>query len=250
MKKMLTLGAAIVSAAFLSNVVHAAVAQSGLVGVGAVVSESPSTLDIRVLDIATGDVAANVNFGSPSNAVPVWSTLAPNVVEIKVVNANSWELKTYTDNFAGVPPTDQQLWGTQYGGMIDAAKVGKKVGMGWALKTSRVPATDVTVGNPSDGKINGFTYLKDKSDQDDPATVGADANEGFDMGSGYINVAFGGYTETNIVIPTKTDPVTGGFAPTLLANPGDPFFCYFEGNFSGASAATYETTVHFDLVNL
>jgi hypothetical protein len=56
MKRILPLGAALVSVAFLSNVVHAGLAQSGTVGVGAVVGESPSTLEVKVLDIASGDV--------------------------------------------------------------------------------------------------------------------------------------------------------------------------------------------------
>lgn len=249
MKKIISLGGALVSAALLSSVVCAAPANTGTVGVGAVVAFSPSQMNLKVLDIATGDdkTTTGIQFPNPSNAVPVWSTLAPETVELQVINANNWELKTYTDNFGGVAPEDKLKWGTQYGGLIDIAKVGKKVGLGWAMKSSRVPAASVTTGNPSDGKLNGFTYIKDTADLDDPATPNTD--EGFHMESGYVNVAFGGFSQTNIVDPTNMDP-NGGFLPTPLVNPGDPFYFYLEGNFSGASAATYGTTIHFDLVNL
>ena len=248
MKKLVSLGAAIVSVAFFSNAVHAGRADLQTVGVGAIVSESPSSMLVKVLDIESGTEVPSVDFGSPLNNVGPWSTLAPHVVEIKVVNANNWELKTYTDNFNfGVDPLpDPVKWGIQYGGLVDTAKVGKKVGLGWSVKTSRLAASQITTGTPVDNKINGFTFVKDKSDQDDPDLA---ENQGFDITSGYINVAFGGYEETNIVDPTKSDD-NGEFLPTKLANNDDPFYYYLEGNFSGASAATYSTVVNFDLVNL
>lgn len=248
MKKLMSLGAGLLSVAFLSGAIYAAPANTGTVSVGAVVTFSPSQMFVKVLDIATGVdmTSSGVQFSNPSNAVAPWSTLAPEVVELKVINANAWELKTYTDNFGGVAPANKALWGTQYGGLVDIPKAGKKVGLGWAVKTSRLPAASITTGNPSDGKINGFTYIKDTADLDDPATSN---DEGFHMESGYINVAFGGFTETNIVDPTHMT-AGGEFLPTPLANPDDPFYLYLEGNFSGASAAAYGTTVHFDLVNL
>jgi hypothetical protein len=248
MRKTFTLGAAIVSVAFLSNAVYAARADLKTVGVGAIVSESASSMDVKVLDIVSGTEVAGIDFGSPLNSVSPWSTLAPHVVELKVVNANNWELKTYTDNFnagVGVAP-DPAKWGIQYGGLIDNANAGKKVGMGWAVKTSRVQAGAITTGSPVDGKINGFTFLKDKSDLDDPDLAESQA---FDIASGYINIAFGGYETTNIVDPTVVDE-EGGFVPTPLAENDAPFYYYVEGNFSGASAATYATTINFDLINL
>lgn len=265
MKRILPLGAALVSVAFLSNVVHAGLAQSGTVGVGAVVGESPSTLEVKVLDIASGDVVPNVNFGTPSNAVAEWSTLAPHVVQIKVVNSNNWELKTYTDNFKGLTPPTVDKWGYQYGGMIDAAKTGKKAGMGWTVRETRDAV--ITTGNPADGRLpldptlpfskdnwkaggNGFTYLKDRSDMDTPEPDGkpetVDTDQSFHYTSGYINIAYGGYGITTLVRPELKTAIV----EWKDAKAQDPFYYFVEGNFSGASAATYETTINFDLVNL
>lgn len=281
MKKLVSLGAAIVSVAFFSNAVHAAQADLQTIGVGAIVSESASQMDLRVLNIETEAAVAEVDFGAPMNNVPQWSTLAPHVVEIKLVNANNWELKTYTDNFVGVSDADKaseafiDKWGYQYGGLVDEGKVGKKVGLGWSVKETFLKENDLSTGNPANGRGivkdadgntvidpvtgkpkwetggNGFTYLKDKSDKDTPEENGQEAPDGstdqsFLGAGGYVNIAYGNYKNTNLVRPELEEPV--------VALEGDaaeqPFFYYLEGNFSGAPAATYKTIVNFELVNI
>lgn len=246
MKKIASLGAAVMSAVFLASGSHAAIAQQGTVTVGAVVAESPSTLELDVLDIVTGDpFVGGVQFGNQNNAVPEWSTLAGQVIRVRVVNANGWELKTFTDNFNGTPPSDTSKWGLQYGGLVANDGSPKKVGLGWAVKKERLQASEVGSGNPALNTTNGFTFIKDKADQDLPELAG---DQSFDYASGYINVAFGSYNETNVVIANNQD--AGVSKPIVkLTNSNDYFYYYLEGNFSGASAATYQTLVRFDLYN-
>lgn len=246
MKKFASLGVAVMSAAFLASVSHAGVAQTGTVLVGAVVQESRSTLDLDVLDIVTGlPVQGGVQFGDQTNAVPPWSTLAPHVLRFRVDNANGWELKTYTDNFGGTPPADTAKWGLQYGGMVAVGGAPKKIGLGWAVKKDLLQASQVGSGDPAQNTVNGFTYVKDKADQDLPELTG---DQAFDYASGYINVAFGSYGETNVIVANNQD--AGVAKPIVkLANSNDYFYCYVEGNFSGASAASYQTTLRFDLYN-
>lgn len=240
MKKIASLGAVVMSAAFMASGVYAGIAQQGSVTVGAVVTESPSTLELDVLNIVSGNtVTGGINFANPSNNVPEWSTLAEQVIRLRVQNANGWELKTFTDNFPGVVP-DETKWGLQYGGMVDVGRLGKKVGLGWAVKTSRLQASEVGSGNPADNTVNGFTYIKDKADKDLPTLTG---DQSFKYTDGYINVAFGNFNETNVIVANAANPIV------KLADKGDYFYYYVEGNFSGASAATYETTIHFDLYN-
>lgn len=250
MKKIASLGAVVMSAAFMASGAYAGVAQQGSVAVAAAVTESPSTLELDVLSVATGDpVQGGVQFGNQSNNVAPWSTLAEQVIRLRVVNANGWELKTFTDNFnlegGGVPPADTANWGLQYGGMVAAGGVPKKIGLGWAVKTSRLLASQIATGDPAQNTVNGFTYIKDKADQDLPELA---EDQSFQYASGYINVAFGSYNETNVIVANNQD--AGVAKPIVkLANANDYFYYYVEGNFSGASAATYGTTLRFDLYN-
>jgi hypothetical protein len=150
--------------------------------------------------------------------------------------------------------------------MVDEGKVGKKVGMGWTVR--EIITSPITTGNPADGRKpldpdlpysednwqaggNGFTYLKDKSDQNTPEPDGIEAPDGstdqsFQYTSGYINVAYGGFQTTKLVRPELQKAVL----ELKGADAKKPFFYFLEGNFSGASAATYVTVIYFDLVNL
>lgn len=250
MKKMATLGAALLAAAFTANVAHAASADTKTVDVSATIS-GVSALNVEVRKITDDTVATAIGFGSVANTVAPWSTLPGEYVKISVDdNETSWALKIYTENFGGVLP-DTTTWGWQYGGMIAPARDGAKVALGWLANPTTIASPGPGTGDPALGRAldaggnwiaggNGFTYVKDSADGDTPTQTG---DQSFDITSGYLNVAFGSFSETRIVRPNLET------ATELLASPTAPFYLYVEGQFNGAPPAAYSTTIKFDLIN-
>jgi hypothetical protein len=196
------------------------------------------TRNIRKIADNSADTA--ISFGAQSSAAPLWGSKPSQYLALSIDdNAPSWNLRVYTDNFASLPAT--ATWGYQYGGLKGNVD-GAKAAMGWMV----LPNTDTNasggpgLGNPADGSTNGWTFIKDKSDQDDPSTASDDSFAGF---PGYLNVAYGASSFTSIVRPN----LTGG-AEQLPART-DPFYMYFEGNFNGAPAASYSANLKLELIN-
>lgn len=260
MNKFANMGAALVAVTLAVGSVYAAPADTEVLPVGAIITAAPADLTLEVRKISDNTLVTDkkVDFGSVVNSAPAWGTVAPQYVKMSVDNPSGWELKTYTDNFTftGTVP-DKAIWGQQFGGLIGPAGSGKKVGMGWTVKNSALPFASLTPGDPKDGRKlvgtppvfapggNGFTYLKDKADQNLTDETGADVpgDQVFDMNSGYINIAFGNIDETRIVAPELES------GQVKLAAANSPMYLYVEGNFRGASAATYSTVINYDLVN-
>lgn len=246
MKRIATLGAVLIAAAFIENTVHAAVVATKPVTVSATVT-GLSDLKTEVKTIA-GDVDdTSLAFGTVAAGVGEWANKPAQYVKITVDNnaALSWRLRSYTDNFAPIAPADKAahvaVWGEQFGG-LKGAVAGAKASLGWLVNPTTI-AGGPAVGNPVDGTTNGFTFLKDKQDFDIAVTTSTDESFSVADAAGYTNMAFGAPTYTRIVRPN----VAGGNEP--LATRNTPFYYYVEGNFGGAVATSYATTINFDLIN-
>lgn len=260
MKRIATLGAAVLAAAFSANAVYAAPADSKSVDVSAVIS-GVSTVNVKTLKIADNSdsaTALKLDFASVPNTVAEWSTQPSEYIKLSVIdNENGWKLKTYTDNAGPTvildgSETSTTTWGYQYGGLVSPTRAGAKIGMGWLVNPT-VIAGGPALGDPAKGRVvdsdkkvipaesNGFTYLKDKADLDDPTQTGDQSFVGADAG-GYTVVAFGDFTSARITRPNLQD---GNEAIAA----GSDFFYYVEGQFRGAKPASYTGKIVFDLVN-
>jgi hypothetical protein len=238
-KRLTGFGAALAATLAVSSLYAETQVGVSSVAVSATVTGVNSlTTDIR--NISDDSEASAVAFGTVSSGGPAWGTLPNQYVRVRVQdNAASWRLRSYTDNFDSRPST--ATWGLQYGG-LKGASPGAKVPMGWMALPNTVPNGPGT-GNPADGTSNGWTFLKDEHDVDDPATVGND--EGFPASdqAGYTNIAFGSPSFTRVVRPN----ISGG--SEALGNPTDPFYWYVEGDFSSAPATTYSGNIVLELIN-
>lgn len=254
MKRIATIGVAIIVFLFSTNVVRSATVDAKLVEITATIS-SFGTMNMDFLKIADDTDVGAIEFGAVENTVGDWSTLPKAYIKISVIDdAPSWTLRVYTDNFKDQPAPEISTWGYQYGGLVDHTRPGAKVALGWLASESLRGSTGPVTGNPADGRKldntvdppqwlsggNGFTYLKDKSDNDDPIQPG---NQGFVITDGYLTVAFGSPSYTRVVRP---DLEPGNIE---LATATSPFYFYVEGQFRGASAADYGTMINFDLVS-
>jgi hypothetical protein len=196
--------------------------------------------------LTTTDVTAtSLEFGAVSSAANPWATLAPQYVKMSVSNNSvSWRLRLTTKNFATAPPT--ATWGYAYGGLKGAID-GAKVPLGWRVSTGTVVAAAPAVGDPS-LPAKGWTFIKDQSDVDDPATTGVGQDESFTKADtdGYCNIAFGNASSTIAIAgpPTGSGPVVQTQLPTNTTS----FKVFVEGNFNGAGATTYTTILNFDLI--
>ncbi|MBP9128448.1 MAG: hypothetical protein KBG07_06735 [Elusimicrobia bacterium] len=246
MKRIATLGAAIIAAAFVENVVHAAVVATKQVDVSATVS-GLSDLKTEVKNVADNTDATVMAFPAIAAGEPEWANKPQQYVKVTVDNnsALSWRLRSYTNNFAPIAPADKvahiALWGEQFGGLKGAVP-GAKASLAWLVNPTVIP-DGPGVGNPVDGTTNGFTFLKDFQDFDISVTTADDESFAVADAAGYTNMAFGAPSYTRIVRPN----VVGGNEP--LATRNTPFYYYVEGNFGGAVATTYTTTINFDLIN-
>lgn len=246
MKRIVTLGAVLIATAFIQNVVHAAVVATKPVDVSATVT-GLSDLKTEVKTIV-GDVDGTaLTFGTVGAGAGDWANQPTQYVKVTVDNnaALSWRLRSYTDNFAPIAPADKSahiaVWGEQFGGMKGSV-AGAKAGLAWLVNPTTI-AGGPGLGNPVDGKTNGFTFLKDKQDFDIVVTTSTDESFAVADAAGYTNVAFGAPTFTRIVRPNLA---AGNEA---LATRNAPFYYYVEGNFGGAVATSYGTTIKFDLIN-
>lgn len=202
-----------------------------------------------------------LRFGDISGTPALWSNKPAQAVKIKVDNnGQSWRLRTYTENFPATTPSTT-TWGWNFGGM--KAGDGAKAAMGWMIlpDTGTHAFGGPGTGNPADGSVkstsgviiggNGWTYLKDSKDYNDPSNDvivdGKNTKDESFTGSdtaGYCNIAFGGPSNTNIVRP-NIDP--GNEA--LVGGRDADFFYYAEANFNGSPGGSYSTTIKFDLIN-
>lgn len=260
MKRIATLGAAVLAVAFSISIVHAAnpkksaAVSATVVGVSAI-----STFDVK--DMSNNVVGGGISFPLADNAV-AWGAKGDRYIKLAVTNNQSWELKTYTDNFsAGLPSTT--TWGYQYGGLKGAVVAGKgqMAGLGWlVMKDTNVvqfqgpdakdPGATIVV-NGSTLPASDWLYVKDINDQNVPVAVGPDPDdESFAGSAGYTNIAFsegaGSTAVTRIVRPTAgaassySDP---------LANRTDPFYYFLGASFNALPAGSYTATINFELLN-
>jgi len=259
---MVNLGAALIAAAFTTQMVHAVPADSKSVAVSAVITGS-SIVNVKTLKMSDNSDSATplkLEFPSVTNTVGEWSTQPNEYIKLSVVNSeNGWKLKTYTDNAGPTVVLDGSVastttWGYQYGGLVSPTRAGAKVGMGWLVNTTVIPGGPA-LGDPANGRVlkadkvtvdpalsNGFTYLKDKADIDVPTQDEDQSFAAADLG-GYTVVAFGDFISTRITRPNLQD------GNEALATGSADFFYYVEDQFRGAKPASYTGKIVFDLVN-
>ncbi|MBL0059211.1 MAG: hypothetical protein IPP35_08920 [Elusimicrobia bacterium] len=263
MKRIVTLGAAVLAVAFSVSIARAAETTVGTndVTVGAkVLGASALYTDVKLIADNTDPGSRVLRFGDIAAGASAWSNKPLEYVQITVddnhvsADGKGWRLRTYTNNFPALNLGDADqvkqtttTWGYNFGGLkgdVNSAKAA----MGWWASTSTVVGGPV-IGNPEQGLTNGFTFLKDGKDFDDPSTVeivgGVNKkDESFTASdaAGYCNVAFGSPSFTRVVKPATAD----GNLPTLT--PTTPFYYYVGANFNGAAKATYDTKIMFDLI--
>jgi len=198
-----------------------------------------NNLTTELLKIADNTLATALAFGSVSSGGTAWNTLPESYVKVTVQdNSVAWRLRVYSDNYDTAPST--AVYGYSYGGLRGDV-VGSKVPMAW-LNSATLLAGGPAVGNPVDGTTNGWIFLKDEKDVDDPLLADDQSFVGSDA-VGYTNIAFGAASYTRMIRPDLE-----GFS-VQLATPTSPFYFYTEGDFSSAPAATYTGTIKLELLN-
>lgn len=264
MKKLFAFGTAALVAGFVTTArAETVVAVNTVDAVATINVVQDIYTDVMLMSDNSLQAVRKLDFGTINGTPALWSGKPLQSVKIRVVNngTKSWRLRTYTDNFPATTPTTT-TWGWNFGGMI--AGPGAKAAMGWMIlpDTGTHASGGPGTGDPQFGSIkstttglitggNGWTYLKDFKDYNDPSNdVIVDGKNtkdesftGSDAG-GYCNIAFGNPTTTNIVRP-NVDPGN----ETLAMGPQADFFYYAEANFNGSMGGNYNATVKFDLIN-
>lgn len=243
MKRIIALGGVLAVAAVALTSVHAATSvDSKTANVSVTIDGFNSiTMAIKNMDHT---VATGIGFANVDPAGSTWIAKGSQYVELSVNdNINTgWELRNYTDNFnfaGGILPSTT-VWGYQYGGLRGTVD-GQRAGVGWMVlpDTGVVQFQGPDAGNPVNSGTNGWTFLKDRSDQNPPGST----DQSFDGSAGYKNIAFGGLTETRIVRPDA-----GGSQPLLTRT--SKFYYFLGGDFKGLAPGTYSATITFELMNL
>lgn len=194
-----------------------------------------NTGSVSVSASITGVTSLSVTDQSGDGAVPFGSITeqyqkATEYIAVDAVsNYGSWAIEVYTDNFPDTTP-DTAIWGYAYGGLVDVTNE-QKIPLGWCAFDVETPAEPTA--NPAD--LNRWSYLKDKSDVDDPDTAGND--ESWAARGGYANVAFGGPGYAKVVNPL----VEGGDDLTAM-----PLYVYLE-TAGTAIPGDYTGSIYFDL---
>ncbi|HMU74642.1 MAG TPA: hypothetical protein PKB12_08865 [Elusimicrobiota bacterium] len=245
MKRLTTLGGALAVAAFALSSAQAGSVDTKTANVSVTIA-GVNTISLAIKNM-DGTAATEIGFANVDPGGSTWAAKGSQFVQLSVVdNINTgWELRNYTDNFnfaGGILP-DTTTWGYQYGGLRNVDVNGQRAGVGWMV----LPDSDVAknfqgpdAANPVDGASNGYTFLKDRSDQNPPLVT----DQSFDGSGGYKNVAFGSLTETRIVRPNRP----GG--NDVLSGKTAPFFYFLGGDFKGVAPGHYTATITFELMNL
>lgn len=201
-----------------------------------------NNLITTVKNISNQASTTSITFGAVASPAAVWNNRAQQFVDISVEdNALSWRLRLYSNNFGSAPSTT--TWAFQYGGLIGNV-AGAKAPGAWSV----LPDTGVVqfggpgAGNPATGTVNGWTFMKDLHDADDPSTVGNESFAAADA-TGYDNIAFGSPSFTRIIRPN----VVGG--SDALSATFSHFYLFLESDFSSSPAASYSTNLVLDLLN-
>ena len=199
-----------------------------------------NTLTTQAKSIAGNGSSTTITYATIVGHPAAWSTLADQYIQISVDdNAPSWRLRSFTNNFVGISSVPTNVWGYAYGGLKGDVN-GAKAAVAWR-NNSTILSTGPTTGNPQTG-TNGWTFIKDMRDEDDPIAVGDQSFVAADL-AGYTNIAFGAPSYTRMVNPT----VEGG--SESLATITTPWFYYTEADFSPSPAATYSTSLVLELLN-
>jgi hypothetical protein len=229
----------------------AATVVTNSIDVGATITTAGSLIT-QAKNISDSALATSIGFSGASPDNGAWTTKGSQFVQIAVDNAVlAWELRTYTDNFPTVNfanatefAATTTTWGFQYGGLKGSID-GTKIPMGWMVlpDTGTNPFGGPDVFDPSTSDGNKWLFLKDRNDQDIPGTPD---DESFASFPKYANVAFGSASATTIVRPN----LGVGINTENLGSRTAPFYYYVGANFRGAAAATYGTSLKFELINL
>ncbi len=174
-------------------------------------------------------------------------------------NYNPWKIDVYTNNTQILnktltpPGADSTVYGMYAkGGLVSGSAPGpfNIVPLKWVAKN---PASVAPLASATDWQgLHSPNFVKDKRDQDDPATTGVGKDESWTVGfaDGYPNVAWGpvpGHSGV-CVDPTVGDPFKGDTIDGTVA-------VYIAGLFATggvspavpASAGDYSGTIYFDL---
>lgn len=263
MKRIATLGAAVIAVAFTAAALRAAPADYKNVPVSATVGGTDDITTFGVYDMSNVEQAPGsaIEFPSPDNALS-WSAKGNRYVKLAVTEKfPKWILRTYTDNFnfvGGVLP-DTTTWGYQYGGLKGPVynSKGQMSGLAWLV----LPDTGVVFfGGPdasdpsemdpviSTKPASNWLYVKDLSDQDIPDALDPSGKDQSFAGSGgYTTVATGTPTLTKIIMPREGPE--NDYAK-LLDTSTSPFYFFLGASFKELAPGDYGATVGFELLNL
>lgn len=226
------------------------IALGGLVAVLAlgVTAEAAPTIDETASVSATATIAgttslsispASIVFGTTNvNAFP--TTPADGKVTITYTsNYNPWKIAIYTDNTQVPMKADGGRYQKAGLATADGANV---VACKWVAKDPASPAPDIST-------IGGYNFVKDKRDEDDPATVddpllpGIQNDESWitSFAQGYPNIAYGGAGYGTCVDPTLPDYTGDSVNGEIVV-----YIASLFGTYPGG-AGEYSTNFSFDL---
>ncbi|MCX5666736.1 MAG: Ig-like domain-containing protein, partial [Candidatus Omnitrophica bacterium] len=216
---------------------------------------SGTTMDIRIIDGASGAQAASIDFGSTTFDAPM--VLAKQYIEISNYKStmNSWGMQIYTDNlaadanpkFTGKMPEDPA--DLRANGLVGTSNSGYRVPVIWQVwdhakgyyngtETPEYDTNGLTIDMPgNDGDRAEFAFMMDKSDGDWSK----------DEYSPNYRTLINSSGELGAPVPFSDDGK--GYWPTTIPV-GNTLYVYLAVDYTGAPAQTYTTNkLTIDIVN-
>jgi hypothetical protein len=193
------------------------------------VSYGQATLSVKAKNISDNSDTASIDFGQ---LTPDTKLSAPGqYIEVNYESHESlWFIDIYTNN------TNWNVKdGYQRGGLVTAD--GKqRVPLMWRIYD------DVQPEGVAFSTTTEWAWLKDKGDLDDPNI--AEYDESWAGSFNYVNICYGGPSDTNLSPYPNTNPPSG----VRLAS--SPIYVYLGGLFGSAGAGEYSTVISFDLYHI
>ena len=195
----------------------------------------------------TGTTSMSIT--APSPATISWSSTSTDAfpsspADQKIViayssNYNPWKVDIYTNN-TQVP---LQASGGKYAkGGLSTSTGSNVIPCKWVAK---VGTNTVVPTVPSMTSLHNF--IKDKRDEDDPATTTQDESWGTAFTAGYANIAFGGPTGGYCVDPTNNAPGPNQYKGDAVNGSVAVYVAGLFGTGGATSAGDYTSSIYFDL---
>ena len=194
------------------------------------VSYGQVPLTVQAKNVSDDSDAASIDFGQ---LTPGTKLAAPGqYIEIDYESDQSlWFIDVYTDN------TNWSGGGYQRGGLVTGD--GKqRAPLVWRVYDD-VQTEGVVFSTTTD-----WAWLKDRSDLDDPNTTQYDESWAGAISGGYVNICYGGPSDTNLSPYPNTNP------PPDVRQASSPIYVYLGSLFESVGAGEYSTTISFDLYHI